>query len=877
MNRQQRRGGKGRDGAAGASRLDQAISHHQSGRLDEAESLYRELLALDPRNSDCWHLRGVIALQKGRPEEAIELIAKAIGIRGNVAAFHSNLGNALRACGRHPQAAVSCRRAISLEPNFAEAHNNFGYALAEQGMLDEAALCYGRALAINPTYTEARLNLGDLRQAQGRLGDALDCFEHVTADQPDNAYAHFRSGNLWRALLRMDAAAACYERALSLRPDMTEAAFNLGNTRRDQGQYAAAEACYRYVVERKPADIAAWINLGNCCRETGRQDEAIQCFLEAREFDEQRAETNYNLALTLIEAGRSNEALIPAIAALQHEASPANQSLIVDCLAHIDPNAAAADDLPALGEIVIHALSEGWGRPELLVANALRLFKSQAFIATAIGRMAASGTPAPQSPCLNEEEWQILAADRLFLSLLRAAPLADMDVERLLTGLRREMLHRAFAADTPAGQPLELYCAIAQQCFIDEYVLAATAAELALAGQALARLTATLAEGRQPAPILLAAIAAYFPLRDVPRGESLPAYPWPESITALLTQQVAEPQAEARLRDEIPRLTGITDDVSVQVQRQYEEHPYPRWIRTGGSAGDSGISERMRRQFPLVSMVPLRTDSDLDILVAGCGTGQQSITTALNFPAAHILAIDLSLASLAYAARKTREMGLGNVAYGQADILQLDRLERSFDLIECGGVLHHLADPFAGWRALLSILRPNGLMRLGLYSELARRDVVAAREFIAARGFGQGTEAIREARQAMIAYGAGAPWGPVLNRRDFYTTSECRDLLFHVQEHRLNLAAIRAFLDDNNLAFLGFELDFAILSQYRRRFPDDPAAVDLACWQSFEHDHPDTFCGMYQFWVQRKPSRTTHAENTSAGVGAGKPARADTF
>ena len=75
-----------------------------------------------------------------------------------------------------------------------------------------------------------------------------------------------------------------------------------------------------------------------------------------------------------------------------------------------------------------------------------------------------------------------------------------------------------------------------------------------------------------------------------------------------------------------------------------------------------------------------------------------------------------------------------NIDYAQADILQLGAIGRTFDLIQSAGVLHHLADPWAGWRVLLSLLRPGGVMRIGLYSETARRGVVAARAFIAQRG-----------------------------------------------------------------------------------------------------------------------------------------------
>jgi 2-polyprenyl-3-methyl-5-hydroxy-6-metoxy-1,4-benzoquinol methylase len=115
-----------------------------------------------------------------------------------------------------------------------------------------------------------------------------------------------------------------------------------------------------------------------------------------------------------------------------------------------------------------------------------------------------------------------------------------------------------------------------------------------------------------------------------------------------------------------------------------------------------------------------------------------------------VLAIDLSTASLAYALRKTNELGLANLHYGVADILAFDTGGRSFDLTEASGVLHHLADPMAAWRRLVSMLRPGGVMNVGLYSELARADVVRARQFVAARGHAATADGIRQCRHEMM-------------------------------------------------------------------------------------------------------------------------------
>jgi SAM-dependent methyltransferase len=216
-----------------------------------------------------------------------------------------------------------------------------------------------------------------------------------------------------------------------------------------------------------------------------------------------------------------------------------------------------------------------------------------------------------------------------------------------------------------------------------------------------------------------------------------------------------------------------------------------------------------------------------------------------------LLAIDLSAASLGYAKARTGALGVTNIDHAQADILQLGATGRTFDMIQSAGVLHHLADPWGGWRVLNSLLRPGGVMFVALYSETARRDVVAARAFIAERGYGSSLEDIRSVRAEMMTHPDGSPLRNVAFFNDFFTTSECRDLLFHVQEHRMTLPAIRDFLATDGLTFLGFEVDFRTAQLYAARFPADRAMTDLDQWHAFEQDRPYTFASMYRFWVQK--------------------------
>ncbi len=218
-----------------------------------------------------------------------------------------------------------------------------------------------------------------------------------------------------------------------------------------------------------------------------------------------------------------------------------------------------------------------------------------------------------------------------------------------------------------------------------------------------------------------------------------------------------------------------------------------------------------------------------------------------------MLAVDLSLASLSYAKRMAQKLGLTGVEFAQADILKLGSLGRDFDFIDASGVLHHLADPWQGWRVLLSLLRPGGTMQIALYSELGRRNVVAARALIAARGYQATPADIRHCREEIFA--AEDPLLKSLTRSgDLFTISECRDLLFHVQEHRITLPEIKSFLAANGLTFLGFNLEPAAMQAFTARYPSRAALTDLDCWHAFETQAPDTFAAMYQFQIQKPKS-----------------------
>ena len=200
------------------------------------------------------------------------------------------------------------------------------------------------------------------------------------------------------------------------------------------------------------------------------------------------------------------------------------------------------------------------------------------------------------------------------------------------------------------------------------------------------------------------------------------------------------------------RSTAIASGVSQAVREQYEENPYPRWSRVALPDNPTNYGKSLRRQFPFAEFAPVFNGPIVDVLIAGCTTGLHSIGVASAFRNVRVLAIDISRASLAHAKRKSDELGLSNVEYAQADIMDIRSAGRTFDAIETSGVLHHLADPWAGWRVLLSLLRPGGLMNLAFYSEIARRPLIPAQSFIKEQGYGSAVEDIRRFRHHAPAF-----------------------------------------------------------------------------------------------------------------------------
>ncbi|MBT3304948.1 MAG: methyltransferase domain-containing protein [Alphaproteobacteria bacterium] len=449
-----------------------------------------------------------------------------------------------------------------------------------------------------------------------------------------------------------------------------------------------------------------------------------------------------------------------------------------------------------------------------------------------------------------------LAHDPLFIAYLEHCLNTDPEMEFFLTDLRRSLIL------TPIGDitddALSVATLLARQCFLNEYVWQAGDDEK----DRVADLKQHLEDALQQNPGTLRAAATLFalyaPLSNLEERDAL-ATLTSEALGAELDELVSLTLRnfleERDILDKLEMLHPISDETSRAVGAMYEESPYPRWLHAQAQQPTT-IPAFLRGLFP--HCTPPSVGAAPNILIAGSGTGQQVVLVARTHPDATITAIDLSKASLSYAVRMTRALGITNVRFAQADILKLTDLNQTFDMIQSVGVLHHLKEPRAGWRVLSRLLKAGGVFKVGLYSTRGRMGIEACRRTIADEGIGSTPADIARFRRRILSAspdGKDASLREVTLVRDFFTTSMCRDLLFHVHELGTTPKGLADDIAACGLEFIGFEgfEDVGINEAYREAFPDDPALTNLDNWEAFEAEH-GPLTDLYQLWCFKPPA-----------------------
>ena len=249
--------------------LREAVELQQNGALAEAETTYREILALRPRHFDALQLLGALALQAKRYEEGVQFLTRALEIDSRQAAVHSNLAFALNALGRHEAALAAANRALALKNGFVDALNNRGVALAGAHRPDEALANFDQLLAAKPDFPEAWSNRSCALRDLGLAEEALASCDKALALRPNYAEAWSNRANALSDLNRPLEAKDSYERALAASSGFADAWNNLGLTFVDMNRHADALACYERALTLAPDSAETHWNRALCLLQMG--------------------------------------------------------------------------------------------------------------------------------------------------------------------------------------------------------------------------------------------------------------------------------------------------------------------------------------------------------------------------------------------------------------------------------------------------------------------------------------------------------------------------------------------------------------------------------------------------------------------------------
>ena len=709
----------------------------------------------------------------------------------------SNYGGILQGLGQLKEAELSTRKAIELNPNFADAHSNLGNLLRDLGKLQEAELSTRKAIELNPNFANAHSNLGNVLKDLGKLQEAENSYRKAIELHPDFAYAYSNLGNVLKDLGKLQEAENSYRKAIELNPYFADAHLNLGGILSDLGKLQEAEISTLKAIEIKPDFSQAYYNLGIILNDIGKFQEAFYSFLKVIDINPKHSNIYCSITRFLQDSDPSqlNKSKLKYTLNILLERNDVNHKELFNAFNFIYRN-----------EIIkiLEILDSDFSKIELLINN------------------------------------------KVIINALKNITFKDIRIEAVLIKARRNLCDRiAKKVETINYSELQFIIALGKQCFLNEYIYSLRETENIFINKIIQRCK----EG-EINESYIAILSCYFPLyKLLHKIPSLKSFNSPnQSFKELIELQIREPLKEIELSQKIKKLGSINDDISQKVKYQYEENPYPRW-KYGSYKKNQKISiiQAINNEIKPNYISQNLDNNQLKVLIAGCGTGQQILQTQ-QYKNAQVIAIDLSLSSLAYAQRKINELGIDNVELVEMDILEVALLEKKFDIIECGGVLHHMADPSQGLKALVGVLNPNGFLKLGLYSELARKDIVKTRNYIANKKIQPNEDNMRDFRERIIS-GELGNLNSLIKRGDFYSFSEFRDLCFHTKEHRLTINQIRQMLKSHDLKFLGFLSKQPIKSLYKQCFPEDKTQTNLQNWATFEEKYPKTFIEMYQFWV----------------------------
>jgi superkiller protein 3 len=256
------------------------------GNNSQAETIWREILRVEPNNGKAYNNLGNALRRQGKLAEALAAHQKALQLNHNDAEAYVGIGNVLNAQGKPEEALASHKKAIQLNPKLAIAYNGLGNALKDQKKLDEAIAAYQKAIELDPKDATAYNNLGIALYDQKKLDEAIAAFQKAIKLDPKYANAYNDLGIVLYEQKKLDAAVAAFQKAIEIDPKLAIAYNGLGNALSDQKKLEEAVAAFQKAIELDPKDAYAYNNLGNALYDQKKLEEAISNYKKALSLPE---------------------------------------------------------------------------------------------------------------------------------------------------------------------------------------------------------------------------------------------------------------------------------------------------------------------------------------------------------------------------------------------------------------------------------------------------------------------------------------------------------------------------------------------------------------------------------------------------------------
>ena len=452
-----------------------------------------------------------------------------------------------------------------------------------------------------------------------------------------------------------------------------------------------------------------------------------------------------------------------------------------------------------------------------------------------------------------------IASSPLLLAALRHTLIKSEHLEKLIMALRHELLSHSSQRGQLSKDYISLCQAIAQYGLRNEFILPATQAESDMVlvlenviDSALTQFGCT-ALDVSGALLLMSMYQDWQGLNQYEKLMSFDTQNWPEETYPL---KLWHDEIQTLNTYCFEQLTPIPHGRDHNVKEQYENFPYPRW-ETLDYKKNINYGVALRHEFPNAKLPRYLLEDNLNILIAGCGTGRHAINVAKYFNGVKVLAVDISQNSLAYAKHMALELNIENIDFKLADLTKLPLLGKKFSIIECSGVLHHIRHYKKALSNLLANLKPNGLVKLSLYSKRTREPVNQVRELFKQDDIQADRHKIQVSRHAIMQSDLIEKKIGITSSDDFYSVSGTVDMLFHEYERQYTPIMIRKLCSDFQLTFLGFSnLSYKTKQDFKAFHGKQADLLNLKQWDVFEEEYPHTFSNMFQFYCQYKPRLT---------------------